>query len=669
VLPTFHIRDSNAKECFDLRHGLVKAKIPPSHREIVQENTSKLANEILERVVSLLTSVYPKWVFQPDNLSPEARERAATLSDFARSIWLDLEDRAIIPLFRFFVDQQLASGGAVFKVLTRFDRWGDLPDMPGMDESARAFKSRVDNYKAGHIPFDIIIPEYSTIYYDLTVEGMTRVLESKRASVYELADQFGGRFDEDQKTLHIPVDLPIDPMAYQAACDAACMEEGVESVDDLSEEAYDAIPTTVTHDLTINTQSREVEYMEYWVKGQWCVYSISDIPVRVDYLEADDKIPYFLGLGPVTASPDPGRMGLPLLYNVFEAFKRKLNLRAMEDAFLYKHGFARMIHYTHADSLAGGRVGVELPDQEEEEEQIGEILDAVMGKEDWKYLVPANVTALFSHAMEDTDGEIENAALADILAGKLPPSGTTGYLMSQLQTAATSKYVPILTQAERALRAATLYILDQIDKNLSSDVVVRVQTDETSIGAFISYKPGDSKGNRNLYVTIEAPLPSDQLQKTQWLTMGNQQGYVSRERVQREGYRIDKPGMEDDTIMLEQFDKMYRPFAMMKAIQRVGRMDEFIQMAQQGLLPPELVQLAQIFASGPDQQQPSQGGTAGMGPAAITGNPNGVLSPTPGQGEPGQPTTGASANSGGMPEPIAPTVAGNVNQPTQPMTP
>ena len=41
VRPVFNQRDENVRKSFDQRHGLEKANIPPSHRDVVPDGTSK----------------------------------------------------------------------------------------------------------------------------------------------------------------------------------------------------------------------------------------------------------------------------------------------------------------------------------------------------------------------------------------------------------------------------------------------------------------------------------------------------------------------------------------------------------------------------------------------------------------------------------------------------
>ncbi|MDP2326121.1 MAG: hypothetical protein Q8N51_19125, partial [Gammaproteobacteria bacterium] len=535
--------------------------------------------------------------------------RASQLSHFARSMFLGIEDKSLVPIVRTLNDQQLGYGGGMLKVIDRFDRWESLPwQSKDGGESDKDYAHRIRLFKASHIPFDIVVPEYNSLYYDLTVDGLVRVAESRRVSVFDIASEFGGHYDDKQKRLSVPVEVPNH---------------------DYDPEDPDS-PEMLHHEVVIKA-TREVDYLEYWNKdaGQ-VVYAVNDTPIRADYI---DEVPYFLALGEITSSPDPGRMGLPVLYNAFEAFKRKLNLRGMEDSFLYKHGFARLVHYTADEPPGTGEP--ELPDQEEEEEVIGELLEARHGHEDWKYLVPADVSGLFAHAMVDTEKEIQDTALADILTGRMPPSGTTGFLMSQLATAAVSKYVPILTQAARAIRGATLYMIRRIDAELESEVVVHAQLDESTDKPFFFYKPKSSRGNENLDIRIDAPLPSDQIAKTQWLVALNERGYVSKERVQREGARVQQPEMENEKIRLETFQQFYEPISMMRAMQRSGQIDRVLEAARAGLLPPAIAQLALQFAAGPEGLQ------ATAQPGA---NPNAVIQAQPGLGEPGVPSLGAVAN-------------------------
>lgn len=613
--PKFSNRDRIYDESFKIRFGEVKAKIPPSHREIVQQITSKEANEILARLTAILTSVYPDWIYHPDGLSTAAGLRASELSNFVRSMWLGIEDSGLLPIIRQLTDQQLGYGGGMLKIHSRLDRWANLP-FREVGESDKDFAQRTRVFKADNIPFDITVPEYNTIYYDLTTDGLVRVFEIHRASVYEVAEQFGGHYDDKRGRLEIPIEVPNPKFNF----------EEPESIDN---------PEFIHEHISVATRT-EVDYSEFWVKGSHVIFQINNTPVMVEQLEPGMDLPYFLALGEVTSSPDPGRMGLPILYNAHEMFLRKLNLRAMEDSFLYKHGFARLIHFTEADPP--GAVEPDLPDQEEEEEQIGEVLDAKFGREDWEYLTPANVSVLFANALADTNREIESTALADVLTGRLPPSGTTGFLMSQLASAAVSKYVPILTQTARAIRLATLFMLRLTDDVMESPIVVRAQTKESTVGQFLSYKPGFSRGNENLEVRIEAPLPSDQIAKTQFLIVGNEKGYITRERVQREGYRVDQPELEDEKSRIERFKQFYEPIAMLRAMQRSGQMDQVLEAARAGVLPPAIQQLALSFAAGPDGQQAQPGA-----------NPNGVIQAAPGLGEPGVPTVAGGSSLQGIP--------------------
>jgi len=631
VRGVFAERDKNVRKSFDQRHGLEKANIPPSHKDVIPDTTSRKPNEILPRLVSVLTAVYPTWIYKADAMSTVAGLRASTMSQFARSLWVALERRSRKPLVRIAMDEALSKGGTAFKVHFRLDRWANLPYQEP-DESDKEYHDRVYDYKARNVPFDIIVPDYGTLYYDLTTDGLVRVVEEYRANVYELASEFGGHYDEQTKVLSLPQTLETGEL------DA------------------DGQPITITEPIRIHTASREVDYMEYWVKGECALYCINDTPVQYDILDADLPLPYFLAFGEVTASQDPGRMGLPVLYNAEFEFTRMNNLKAMEDAFLYKHGFARLVR-TRKPSNIPGIEEPDNPDQDEEEEVIGEVIDLEVG-EDTRYITPANVSALFADSKADVMREIDTVALADVMSGKLPPAGTTGYLMSQLFVAATSKYVPILTHQSIAIAEATNYILDVADRYLESEIVVNMTSDARTASTYAVYKPGFSKGNRNLEVRINAPMPSDIIPKSEWLMKGHAGGFVAKETVQREGFRIEDTALEDEKRLIEKFEQFYEPIAMLKAQKRAGQMDLVLEAAQAGLMPPEITNLVMAFASGPDGQQPAPQ----LGPAAISGNPNGTLAPQPGLGQSAVPTTGATRNArpiAGPAEPITPSQPGS----------
>lgn len=639
IRPAFVVRDDNAQFSFLLRHGLLDAPVPPSHKVIVPDTatSTKRYNEILNRLVALLTAVYPQWILRAAGLSPRAGLAAAKVATFLRSLWLAIEDLAGVPVIRQFMDNQLGVGSAFFRVHWRMDRWRDLPIRdPGEDTAD--YDARVMEFKASNPPFDIVVPEVDRIYYDQTVDGLSRVIENRRISVHEAAAAFGGHYSAESHRLSIPVTLP----AFDRYGDAVLDAEGnhIEEVRHLD---------------MVLTDNIELEYTEFWDKSAdpGVVYMLNDVPVRFEQMEPEEEIPYFLGLGEVTSSPDPGRMGLPIMYNAFESFMRRAGLMAMEYSFLWKHGYARMVKKAHQDKSPATEEP-DMPDQEEEEETIGELTELDYD-EDLHYITPANVSALFADAKRDTDDEIEKTALADVLTGKMPPSGTTGFLMSQLVSGAVSKYIPVLHQTARAIRMASLYMLKQIDREMQSEVVVPVQQDERSEKPFVSYEPKSRKGNSNLEVRIDAPLPSDKIAITQWLSLGHQGGYVSRERVQREGYRVEQPELEDEKINLETFQEFYRPIGMLKAMQRAGQMNQVLEAARAGILPPQLANLALQFAAGPDGLQPTQ-------------NPNQIIQPQPGLGEPAVPTAGGAANAGfGLPGRAAGAERRPGNQPGEPI--
>jgi hypothetical protein len=614
VRPVFNQRDENVRKSFDQRHGLEKANIPPSHRDVVPDGTSRQPNEILARLVAVLTAVYPTWIFKADSMSSAAGLRASAMSLFARSLFMGVERRAVTPIVSVAMDEALSKGGAMLKVHFRLDRWQGLPHKDA-GESDKDYHDRVYDYKARNIPFDIIVPSYETLYYDNTVDGLVRVVEEYRTSVYDIASTFGGKYNESSGVLSIPTRLDTG---------------------ELDEEGQ---PMYLDTDININCgRSRDVDYMEYWSKGECALFMVNDTPVAYHELEKDLPLPYFLILGETTSSKDPGRMGLPVLYNAEYEFTRKNNLRAMEDAFLYKHGFARLVRTRKAENIPAIEEP-DNPDRDEEEEVIGEVLDLEVG-ENALYIAPANVSALFTDAKADVERAIDQVALADVLSGRLPPAGTTGYLMSQLFVAATSKYVPILTHMSWGLADATNYMIDLADRYLVSELVVNMASDERTNATYSIYKPGFSKGNRNLEVRIEAPLPSDMIPKSEWLMKGHEAGFVSRERVQREGFQIEDSAAEDEKMLIEKFEKFYEPIAMLRAQKRAGQMDLVLEAVQAGLMPPEIEALVMAFATGPDGAQPANQ----MGPGAIAGNPNGVLAPQPGLGQSAVPTTGATAN-------------------------
>jgi len=101
---------------------------------------------------------------------------------------------------------------------------------------------------------------------------------------------------------------------------------------------------------------------------------------------------------------------------------------------------------------------------------------------------------------------------------------------------------------------------------------------------------------------------------------------------------VDQPELEDEKSRIERFMQFYEPIAMLRAMQRSGQMDQVLEAARAGVLPPAIQQLALSFAAGPDGQQAQPGA-----------NPNGVIQAAPGLGEPGVPTVAGGSSLQGVP--------------------
>ena len=623
----FELRNRFIDEVERLRFGLERPTIPKKHAKDVAPGTvaTKQYNEIADRVGALLDAKYPTWTFEPDSPAREAALRAATLSGFAESLWRTIQELAREPTQRMFVDEQIWAGTAYFKVDTRFDRYANIPD-PLAHESQRAYDRRLLAFLASRPPFEISVPSTKFLYPTHTSDGLERMLETRMVSAFEAAHDVAGQYVDSELSEN----------------EGYILGE-LELKDELGN-----VKKRQRYRIAVDSSEHEVELTDYWKRGEGRLICINGEPVRWDYLDPADDIPYFVGYGKSTNALDPGYRHLPLLWNAHEDFRRKLNFIAQESANIKHHGFTRMFLY-----VMGGEQNsspTSAPTKRPEQEEMGNIQEMRKG-ESAEFVAPPDASRIFTPAIDRADKAIEEAGMSQTLTGQVPPSGTTGWLWSQVSSAAHAVYLPFLTERALAIRNATLYMLRQLDK-LEPDTKIHVpaRRNDATRSSFISYRPRQSRYTSNLDIKIKAPLPSDRFQMGQFWFAAQARGLASIETTMREGLGIENPQRELERIRLDQFNQQMFRYNMLKAAQEVGQLDEIKEMALAGQIEdPILAQLAINFASGQDGNRRPQGQVGARADQLPGSNPSGVIAASPGQGQSATPTTGGAANSAGFP--------------------
>lgn len=638
IAPRFSDRDRNAEYSYRLRNGTVSPPVSKTLRGRIPTGvftTKPYYSQPVRDVVNLLLPEHPKWTFYPDSLSSDAGIAAEDLSVWCGSMWRMIEEMAGNPLARHAVDGQVAYGAGIYKVHWREDRWANLPyreDGEGPTEHRR----RVKRFKSEHLPFDVSVRTTSNVYYTDTTDGLAKVVEKDKIDAFQAAEWSRGLIVSDNELI-----IPIELDAYTDEGEEIYRTTDTDEVVTKRNPKFARHPVKrerriYTQTIPLTASDHRLEYLEYWVKGEGVLYMLDDKPIHFERMDVDDRIPYFIAKGVTTSGDNPGQIAQPLFYDIFELILLLVAYQMREFAYVDLITLPKFVKTLGPDSQRGGRGDkTKRPNRAKEEDRVGAIIYLKPG-EKLELMQINERSKLLSRVILALQAEIARPGVGQLLSGDMPASGTTGYLVAQLLDAHASKFKLLKDNFERTMRTMTLYILDGIDKRMESEVYVPIQKPESQRSAFAVYRPGQAKGNRNLSVTIKSAMPNNDIATAQWLMSAYLNGLISMETVQRLGFKIDNPALENDKIRLERFTRYTEMLQMVEAMERLGQRDALAKAARMGQLPEALQPFAQEFASGPERLTPAA--TGGID------NPNAVQQPQPGLGQSLVPTTGGSQN-------------------------
>ena len=149
----------------------------------------------------------------------------------------------------------------------------------------------------------------------------------------------------------------------------------------------------------------------------------------------------------------------------------------------------------------------------------------------------------------------QRSGLNRIAQGESPGSDPAGYTVNSLTQAAQSQYEVILDNFAMTLAAvvdfARRVVRDTIGDKVS--LAAPMESSQSANAEWLELGPGDVDEAAAI-VIIDPLSDANKIAKRQSLSQGNKEGYVSRRRVQVEGYGIDDPDQEDDQLAIDAAD-------------------------------------------------------------------------------------------------------------------
>lgn len=163
----------------------------------------------------------------------------------------------------------------------------------------------------------------------------------------------------------------------------------------------------------------------------------------------------------------------------------------------------------------------------------------------------------------------QRSGLNPIAQGESPGAATAGYTVNALQGAATSAYEDII-ENEATTTAMMFDFIRKMVRDTIQEATPLTAPMEDNSGRieWLTLSP-DEVSNTPCIVEIDATSSANRLAKRQSLMQAYKEGFITRRRVQTEGFAIDDPQSEDDQIIIDQGTQQLGTWAIQAALQKV----------------------------------------------------------------------------------------------------
>jgi hypothetical protein len=614
----------------DLRYRRHKIEVPEAYKSTTTEIRTSLVADMLFRVVATLTTDEPTITVPPFSATEKAKRNASLRERWSTAALHQMMQEVQRNVLRMGIDAAVADSLCIWKLIERKDAWVGFParrraertpEARATEDSARekraagedvdeeeagTYLARTDKFVKGQpFPLTWIDIDPLTYYPVRSTYGVTEVVEVTQRPAIPAMKAFGKyRIDKDQFGDRQPGEAMPEDSNYAG-------------------QTWDCI--------------------EHW-DGSYVTYILDDIVInqrKVDYC----RPPYFECGGHTTSSRKPEEQ----YQSVIQPFAHLVPALDAILTMMTNWGFFAAFPYLVKDQA--GQPVTAGPSDPTNVTSIkpGDILENV------RFLEAPQTSKALSDLVNLLNMMIDRSGLAAVMYGQ-GASSSSGYMVSQLMTAAQLVYAPIVDNARMALQDMIPFMWRLVEKRKGRTVYVWGAGEGKGSKDWLGLGPDDIDGYYACEVTIKPLLPMDEIAQRDSALRMVKGGLWSKEHA-REHTGLGQPEEEADQIAVEQY--MDSP-----------KVNELIVMdaaRKAGLIKPEPV--PQPVPQGPPQilgqngmPMPQQGANMqGLGgfQASPPIQPTGPLSP--GQGLPMAPPMPAGV--GGPPVGVQRQPA---NMPTRP---
>lgn len=610
-------------------------QLPPKYARRLKSGIhfrSRLSHNESLRITAMMGRNAPKVTIPSVGSDAEDEERAQKQSRWCQNLFPTLERPGPFPIIRRWFDQIAGDGMGVLEVFMRPNETYDNLDQKDDDEDEQVYLDRTEReLKLAGVPFGIRLADCLSVEFELDEEqgGIEKAL------ITELKP-YRGVFNAIKRKGNFDADMFLPRPGTMGWPNESDLGRAYE-IDGWSEDhnpsgswvgASDASNSVITH------RYYDKEWYVYIVGGQIIECTRHGLP----------GVPVFPCMGITTGSSKLHEMIQSVTWGMTE-MERALNLimsMAVDNVYATGRPKPMVLMPANADPRTLVNPATNKP------------LTVSLSDDEMPYLPPgATIVDANEHLRPGMANDVAQAILKlfqlnglnPIASGESPGADAAGYTVNTLSQAAQSQYEILLDNAARTLGNVFDFVRQMVKQTIRERVYLTVATSsQDEKGAeWLALGP-DDVDNTPAIVTIDPLSDANRIALRQSLMEGNQNGYTTRARVQRDGFGIDNPQEEDDTLVLETLEKQF-----------LGQVGQVVQAKIYGMMPqPPVVPPGGPTAPPAGGAAPSPGQPAPLTPPSVgadqskasqTSGPPTAM--TAGTAMAGSPTGGQALTGGG----------------------
>lgn len=490
-------RNRRIKDIRDRRLNLVGPKIPKNFKITATEFRAPLIRQLVRASQSLMAVRMPIPKRIPLTEAPSDQKESSEIEKKLKVVYQRLQRKEDV--YGQITDALASDGEATWQLRVNRKGWGDPR---GDDEEAKAYNERTQRIRRQNFPLSWEHVASDT-YYPLAWddEGVTEVLVITYREPQPIAHQYG-LTPRDGKLVARNGYGPVTTERYPKACryteyrnctHAAIMVDGV-------------VVDTYQHDLG-SPDFFHVDFSTNSIKDPtWATESIADPLVRLqDAIE---------------------------------------NLITIQGNYAFLAGFpVAVLEPVSEEAIPEYDQGTTI------KWEPGGTVQPPYGYR-WRWADPpragSDLTAVREFLMEMSD----RVALAPILQGQAEQrmSATTAATLIEVGKSVFGPGLQNLARGYDHMGSRILYLTEKV---LRAPLPLWQEGE----GKWFELDPDEIDGYYEVVHSLAPVIPMEQMQKTVWLTQGQQIGAVTMRRLREDGYGIEDPDQEDEEVQIEQLEK------------------------------------------------------------------------------------------------------------------